>query len=69
MALDKATLAGTLQQIFADGQNGLKTQVQVAQAIADAIDAFEKSGTVTTTVTGTDSLGGPVVVAGAGSLG
>ena len=64
-----AALSSVLQQIFADGQNGLKTQVQVAQAIADAIDAFVKSGTVTTTVTGTDSLGGPVVGAGTGSVG
>jgi hypothetical protein len=68
MALDKATLAGTLQQIFADGQAGAKSQAQVAQAIADAIDAFVKSGTVTTTVTGTDSLGGPVVGAGTGAV-
>ena len=68
MALDKATLAGTLQQIFADGQAGAKTQAQVAQAIADAIDAFVKSGTVTTTVTGTDSMGGPVVGAGTGGV-
>jgi hypothetical protein len=65
MALDKATLAGTLQSIFADGRGGGKTQAQVAQAIA----AFVKSGTVTTTVTGTDSLGGPVVGTGTGSLG
>ena len=68
MALNKATLAGTLQQIFADGQAGAKTQAQVATAIADAIDAFVKSGTVTTTVTGTDSLGGPVVGAGTGTV-
>ena len=68
MALDKASLAGTLQQIFADGQAGAKSQAQVAQVIADAIDAFVKSGTVTTMVTGTDSLGGPVVGTGAGSI-
>lgn len=68
MALDKATLASTLTQIFADGQTGAKSQAQVAQAIADAIDAFVKSGTVTTTVTGTDSQGGPVVGVGTGSV-
>ena len=68
MALDKTTLAGTLTQIFADGQAGAKTQAQVAQAIADAIDAFVKSGTVTTTVTATDSMGGPVVGAGTGAV-
>jgi hypothetical protein len=68
MALDKTTLAGTLTQIFADGQAGAKSQAQVAQAIADAIDAFVMSGTVTTTVTGTDSMGGPVVGAGTGSV-
>jgi hypothetical protein len=68
MALDKATLAVTLQQIFADGQAGAKSQAQIAQAIADAIDAFVKSGAVTTTVTGTDSMGGPVVGAGTGAV-
>jgi hypothetical protein len=69
MTLDNATLAGTLNQIFADGQAGAKSQAQVAQAIAEAIDTFVKSGTVTTTVTGTDSHGGPVVGVGAGTGG
>jgi hypothetical protein len=62
-----AALTCALQQIFAEGQAGAKTQAQVAQAIADAIDVFVKSGTVTTMVTGTDSLGGPVV--GTGTIG
>ena len=57
MALDRAALASTLQQIFADGQAGAKTQAQVARVIVDAIDAFVKLGTVTTTVTGANSLG------------
>ena len=65
MALDKTTLAGTLTQIFADGQAGAKSQAQVAQAIADAIDAFVRSGTVTTSLTGTCSTG-PVVGTGTG---
>ena len=68
MALDKTTLASTLTQIFADGQAGAKSQAQVAQAIADAIDVFVKSGTVTTTVTGTDSMGGPVTGTGTGGV-
>jgi hypothetical protein len=68
MALDKTTLAGTLTQIFADGQAGAKSQAQVAQAIADAIEVFVKSGTVATTVTGTDSIGGPVVGTGTGTV-
>lgn len=67
MALDKATLANTLEQIFAGSQAGAKTQAQVAQAIPDAIDAFVRSGTVTTTVTGTCSTG-PVVGTGTGSV-
>ena len=65
MSLDKATLAGTLTQIFADGQAGAKSQDQVALAIADAIDAFVRSGTVTTSLTGTCSTG-PVVGTGTG---
>lgn len=68
MALNKATLASTLMQIFADGQAGTKSQAQVAQAIADAIDVFVKSGTVTTTVSGTCSTG-PVAGTGIGSIG
>jgi hypothetical protein len=64
-----AALSSVLQQIFADGQAGAKSQAEVAQAIADAVDMFVKSGTVTTTVTGTDSMGGPVVVgAGTGTV-
>ena len=65
MALDKATLAAELEGIFAAGQGGAKTQAQVAQAIADAIDTFVRSGTVTTTVTGTCSTG-PVAGSGTG---
>ena len=62
-------MPGLLQANLADGQFGAKTQAQAAQAIADAIDAFVKSGTLTTTVTGTDSMGGPVVGVGAGTGG
>jgi hypothetical protein len=68
MALNKAQLAADLQAIMADGQAGAKSQAQVAQAIADAIDAFVRSGTVTTTVTGTCSTG-PVAGVGTGVVG
>ena len=67
MALNKAQLAAELQTIMADGQAGAKTQAQVAQAVADAIDAFVRSATVTTSVTGTCSTG-PVAGAGAGTV-
>ena len=67
MALDKASLAAELESIFAAGQGGGKTQAQVAQAIADAIDTFVRSGTVTTTVTGTCSTG-PVTGGGTGAV-
>jgi hypothetical protein len=50
MALNKAQLAADLQAILADGQAGAKTQAQVAQAIADAIDSFVRAATVTVTV-------------------
>jgi hypothetical protein len=63
-----AALTCALQQIFAEGQAGAKSQAQVANTIADAIDVFVKSGTVTTTVTGTDSMGGPVVGARTGTV-
>ena len=64
MALNKASLAAELESIFTAGQSGSKTQAQVAQAIADAIDTFVRSGTVTTTVTGTCSTG---AIAGSGN--
>ena len=67
MALNKAQLAADLQAILADGQASAKTQAEVAQAFADAIDAFVRSGTVTTTVTGTCSTG-PVAGTGTGIL-
>jgi hypothetical protein len=67
MALNKAQLAADLQAILGDGQAGAKTQAQVAQAIADALDVFVKSGTVTTSVTGTCSTG-PVAGTGTGAI-
>ncbi len=67
MALDKAQLASDLQAVFAAGQGGTKSQAEVAQAIADAIDIYVKGATVTTTVTGTCSTG-PVAGTGTGGI-
>ena len=63
-----ATLASTLQQIFAKSPAGAKTQAQVPQVIVDVIDAFVKSGNGTAMVTGADSLGGTVIGARTGSV-
>ena len=46
-----APLAADLQAIFAAGQGGAKTQAQVAQAIADAIDDYVKQAVVSTVTT------------------
>lgn len=56
MALNKAQLAADMQAILSDGQGGAKTQAQVAQAIADAMDAFVWSGMAITTVMRTCSI-------------
>jgi len=48
MALDKATLVTTLTAIFSDLTG--KTPAQKAQEIADAIDIYVKTATVSTTV-------------------
>ena len=68
MALNKTQLAADLQAVFAAGQGGTKSQAQVAQAIADAIDTYVRSATITTTVTGTCSTG-PVAGTGSGTVG
>ena len=68
MALNKTQLAADLQAVFEAGQGGTKSQAQVAQALADAIDAFVRSATITTTVTGTCSTG-PVAGSGSGTVG
>ncbi len=49
MALDKATLITTLTTIFRDLSG--KTPAVKAQEIADAIDIYVKTATVSTTVT------------------
>lgn len=48
MALDKATLIASLTTIFSDLTG--KTAAQQAQAVADAIDIYVKTGTIATTV-------------------
>ena len=61
MALNKAQLAADLQAILADGQSSAKSQAQVAQAMADAIDTFVRAATVTVivaSVTGVTPGGG-----------
>lgn len=52
MALDKTTLKQTLKSLFEAGSNDSET---MAEAIANAIDIFVKSGTVNVTVNGVTS--------------
>lgn len=59
MALVKATLEQQLTAIFSNTKN---TSEQCAKQIADAVDAYIKSATVT--VTGTSATGGPVTGVG-----
>ena len=51
MALDKTTLKASIQQALYDSKASGDTIPQLAQALADAIDTFVRSGTVTTNVT------------------
>ena len=46
MTLQKSTLQAALLNIFQSAQGGSKTQAQVAQELADAIDAYLKTATV-----------------------
>ena len=55
MPLVKATLQAELASILSNTDN---TAQQAAEKIADAVDAYIKSATVT--VTGTSATGGPV---------
>lgn len=59
MPLVKPTLKAQLVAIFNDTNN---TVDSAAQKIADAVDAYIKSATVT--VTGTSATGGPVTGTG-----
>ena len=59
MPLVKATLQAELASILSNTNN---TADSAAQKIADAIDAYIKSATVT--VTGTSATGGPVTGTG-----
>jgi len=67
MALDTTTLKTNLLSAFQQGQGG-GSQDAVAQAIADAIDSYVKGADVSTTVTGTDSTGGPITGTGTGGV-
>lgn len=59
MPLVKATLQAELASILSNTNN---TAQQAAEKIADAVDAYIKSATVT--VTGTSATGGPVTGTG-----
>ena len=71
MALDKTSLRTALETALGSGEAGLdapsKANIEgVASAMADAIDAFVKSGTVSTTVAAvTPGVG---VASGTGSV-
>ena len=65
MALDKITLKEALKSIFEDLDSGATAEGK-AEEIANAIDAFVRSGTVTTNVTVASVTG---VTTGAGVSG
>ena len=73
MALDKSTLKTSVKNALIaanneeDPANFSSAMDTLAGSISDAIDVFVKSGTVTTTVTGTLPTG-PVAAVGAGSV-
>ena len=69
MALDKATLQTTLKDFFVTMKSESKTEDELAAAIADAIDVFVKSGTVTTTdtVSVVDPISGTLTGTGTGT--
>lgn len=67
MALNKATLKAAIQSCFEDVRED-KTPADAAQQLADAIDAYVRSATVSTTVTGVDGTGSPVTGTGTGGL-
>ena len=62
MALDKATLKVALEAAFGKDETSDATAQghisQMASDVADAIDAFVKSGTVNTVVTTPDTING-----------
>jgi hypothetical protein len=47
MALDKTTLAAAIGQTFSDAKANNWSELQVADALADAIDAYVRGATVT----------------------
>lgn len=65
MALAKAALTSALQSIFEDVSG--KTAAQKAQEIADAIDTFVKTGTVTVSVTSVSGVTTGAGVSGPGT--
>lgn len=71
MSLDKSTLISSLTAIFSDVAAGT-TPTQKANSIADAIDTYVKSGTISFTsgqVTGTCPPSGGPLTSGAGTGG
>ena len=65
MALDKATLKASIKAICESEGN---TAESAATALADAIDAYVRTATVNTIVTGSSVSGGPVTGTGVGTL-
>ena len=67
MALDKQALQQSFISIFNNPSHDGNVE-QIAAELADAIDVYVKSGTVQTTVTGTDSQGGAITGSGIGTI-
>lgn len=65
MALNKAALKAQIKSIMESDGN---TAESAAAALADAIDAYVRTATVNTIVTGSSVSGGPVTGTGVGTL-
>lgn len=72
MALNKTALQTAIVQAFNDQRtktdNPEAALADLASKLASAIDTYVKSGTVTTTVTGTSVTGGAVSGTGTGNI-
>jgi len=68
MALDKATLSASLKTFFDSMDEAPSTNQDLADAFADAVDVFVKSGTVSTTVSVVDPVSETLTGTGTGSV-
>ena len=68
MSLNKTALKASLLAFFNSMDTAAKTNDQLAEAFANAVDIFVKSGTVSTTVTVVDPISGTLTGTGTGTV-